>query len=266
MNIIKLIDEKINLGKKLVVATVVEKKGEGPLKLGGRLLLDEDSNRSGTIAGGDLERIIIEKCKEILENHKTQTLLYNMSDGILKEENVKVPMICGGSARIFYEYFQPKNNLFVFGGAGNVGKEICEKSKGLDFKLSVIDTINPNFNFEYDFYDGHKTILNNEFKNTDYIVIATGSHSIDYEILKNLMKKDIEFKYLGMLASSKKISDLLKTLNDEIGKEPKKIYSPIGLNIGGETPPEIAISILAQIQSIKYDIKNIEDMGVIKSL
>jgi len=264
MSIIRVLNKIIENGEKVVLATVVEKDGEGPLETGGKLMLDENYKRYGTIAGGDLELLIIEKCKEIFKTRKNQLVLFNLSSRRLKEENVQAEMICGGTTKIFFEYFEPKDNLFIFGGSGNVGKEICRKSEGLDYKLHIIDKYNPNFDFDYIYHEDHKNMIDYEFNKSDYIIIATGSHNVDYEILKNLINKNIEFKYLGMLASDKKINDLLKKLAKETGKKPKKIYSPIGLNIGGATPPEIAIAILAQIQTVKYNVENIKNLGVIE--
>jgi len=264
MNLLKIINEELDAGKKIVLATVVEKKGEGPLATGGKLLLNNDFNRYGTIAGGDLELMIINKCKEIFETKENQLILYNLSAEVIQEENIDAQMICGGQARIFFEYFEPKDNLYVYGGAGNVGQEICKKSLGLDFRLHVVDEIDPKYNFEYVFHKGHKALKKEMFKKSDYHVITTGSHAVDYEILKTLMKKEISYKYLGMLASENKINELLGRLKKDLDKKPKKIYSPIGLNIGGPTPPEIAISVLSQIQAIKYTIGKIEDLGVIE--
>ncbi len=263
MSIVKILNDKMNSGERVVLATVVEKNGEGPLETGGKLLLDEKFNRYGTIAGGDLELIIIEKCKEILVTKKNELILFNLSSREIIEKNIEAKMICGGNTRIFFEYFEPKDNLYVFGGSGNVGKEICKKSEGLNYELHVIDRVNPNFDFDYIFHDSTNNIIDNEFSDSDYIIIATGSHKADYEILKNLVSNNINYKYLGMLASNKKINELLLNLKEEIGKIPKKIFSPIGLNIGGPTPPEIAIAILAQIQTIKYNVKEVKDLGVI---
>jgi xanthine dehydrogenase accessory factor len=264
MSLLKKINEKLNVGKKCVLATVVEKKGDGPLATGGKLLLDETYNRYGTIAGGDLELMIIKKCKEILETKRNELILYNLSADVIEEANVDAQMICGGQARIFFEYFEPKENLYIYGGAGNVGKEICVKSVGLDFKLHVVDQFDPNFDFDYIFHKGHDSLEEDLFQMNDYHVIATGSHQVDYEILKTLMGKDLSYKYLGMLASENKIKELLDRLEEDLNKQPRKIYSPIGLNIGGPTPPEIAISVLSQIQSIKYNVNKIEDLGVIE--
>ncbi len=264
MSLLKKINEKLDAGKKCVLATVVEKNGDGPLATGGKLLLDETFKRYGTIAGGDLELMIIKKCKEILKSKANELILYNLSADIIEEANVDAQMICGGQARIFFEYFEPKDHLFVYGGAGNVGKEICKKSVGLDFQLHVVDQYDPNYEFDYSFHKGHDSLEKDLFQENDYHVIATGSHQVDYEILKNLMEKEITYKYLGMLASENKIQELLGRLKEDLDQQPKKIYSPIGLNIGGPTPPEIAISILSQIQAIKYNIDQIEDLGVIE--
>lgn len=264
MNLLNKLNEKLNEGKKCILATVVEKKGDGPLETGGKLLLDEDFNRFGTIAGGNLELMIIEKCKEILETKKNELILYNLSAEVIQEANIDTHMICGGQARVFFEYFEPKESLYIYGGSGNVGKEICQKSVGLDFKLHVVDQFDPKFDFDYIFHKGHSSLEKDDFNKNDYHVIVTGSHQIDYDILKNLMGKDVSYKYLGMLASENKINELLNQLKEDLGKQPRRFYSPIGLNIGGPTPAEIAISVLSQIQSIKYNINKIEDLGVIQ--
>ncbi|MEA1973922.1 MAG: XdhC/CoxI family protein [Bacillota bacterium] len=264
MNIVKILNDKIDDGEKIVLATVVEKTGDGPLATGGKLLLDENFNRYGTIAGGDLELLIIKKCKELFRTKKNELILFNLSSRKIVEKNVSAEMICGGDAKIFFEYFEPKDNLYIFGGSGNVGKEICKKIEGLDYKLHVIDRINPEFNFDYIFHNSNDSILGIEFCKNDYIIIATGSHRADYEILKKLVESNIEYKYLGMLASNKKIDELLGDLKNEINKLPKRIFSPIGLNIGGATPPEIAIAIISQIQTIKYSVRDIKSLGVIE--
>jgi len=64
-----------------------------------------------------------------------------------------------------------------------------------------------------------------------------------------------------MLASKKKLASMLKKLKSETGKELKQIYSPIGLNIGGDTPDEIAISIAAQLIAKKHGKNGYKDMS-----
>lgn len=263
MKVLKKLNQKLDQGEACVLATVIEKQGEAPLAVGGKLLLDAKHHREGTIAGGDLEKIIIEKCKEILKTKENELILYNLSKRELAEENIDAEMICGGYARIYFEYYQPLERLFIFGGAGNVGKEIAKKAVGLNFDIVVVDKKDPNFDFDHQFYSGHKEILDLNFTTDDYFIIATGNHRVDYEILKDLTARDIEYKYMGMLASKKKIKEIYRKLEESIQRLPKKLYSPIGLNVGGPTPSEIAVGILAQILSIRYGVTQIEDLGLL---
>ena len=87
-----------------------------------------------------------------------------------------------------------------------------------------------------------------------FIVILTHGHSYDYEILHALYKRDIQVKYIGAIASANKArelkSKLVKQLGDNIDVD--SIHAPIGLDIGGTTAAEIAVSICAEIQSIRY--------------
>ncbi|QGU94747.1 hypothetical protein GOM49_06225 [Clostridium bovifaecis] len=70
-----------------------------------------------------------------------------------------------------------------------------------------------------------------------------------------LYKKDCNPKYIGLLASERKARIMLERLKEELAKELdfSNIYAPVGLNIGGDTPIEIAISIISEIQSIRYN-------------
>jgi xanthine dehydrogenase accessory factor len=86
-----------------------------------------------------------------------------------------------------------------------------------------------------------------------YIVLLSRGYSRDKAILSQLIQKD--FKYIGMIGSLRKIN----TMKEELQKEgvPEEAFSklkaPIGLDIGGETPEEIAISIAAEIIATKKE-------------
>lgn len=248
MDVFKTLLKRMDSGQRCVLATVVEKSGDGPVVLGGKLLLSDNGERIGSIAGGALEETIIATCQDILQSGQSTMLAYDLSD-------------CGGSVKVFYEYMAPQANLFVF-GAGNVGREIIKKSEGLGFKVIVIDPVCPTgipFDAHYKHYDEVvKTMLNREA----YVVLSSSSHETDYTILKAIVSAAIEPKYLGMLASPKKRSALLQRLNREVGKLPNVLYSPIGLNIAGGKPSEIGIAVAAQLLKVKYNLAHVEDMTV----
>ena len=86
-----------------------------------------------------------------------------------------------------------------------------------------------------------------------YIVIATYAHMQDERALEAVIKSNA--KYIGMIGSKNKV----RTCFDNLLKKGftqeniSKVYAPIGLNIGGETPEEISLSIMAEIQAVKYN-------------
>lgn len=85
-----------------------------------------------------------------------------------------------------------------------------------------------------------------------YYVIATHGHAHDGAALAGTLSKNAA--YIGMIGSSKKIAALFAKLTAQGASEEQlsTVYTPIGLDIGGETPEEIAVSIMAQIQQVRY--------------
>ena len=245
--------------KSLVLATVVDKHGEGPIPLAGRLMVDATGLKRGTVGGGALEERVIRTAHEILEEKQHKLLRYDLSGGHDRPGFESVPMICGGQVTIFYEYISPLPQLLIF-GSGNVGGALLDKMQGAGFDLTVCDRVSPvNINharYISDVAEGVRQVLADSF-----VVISTGSHEVDYTILKQIVEADRTPYYLGMLASKKKLASMLKKLKSETGKELKQIYSPIGLNIGGDTPDEIAISIAAQLIAKKHGKNGYKDMS-----
>jgi len=84
----------------------------------------------------------------------------------------------------------------------------------------------------------------------DFVVIATRSHEQDYEILEEILRRELgDFpSYVGMIGSRTKVKKFFDELKKKIDKEKiSRVHAPIGLEIGSETAEEIALSILAEI-------------------
>jgi len=247
MNIFKKLLKRLEADEKCVLATVVEKNGDGPVVLGGRLLKCQGGDRYGTIGGGAIEKQILNTCETILVSGENQIITYDID-------------VCGGAIKVFYEIFEPREQIFVF-GSGNVGRQVIRKLESLGFKIIVIDPVSPeglNVDLHYKEYE---LVIEQLIDDHSYVVISTGSHEVDYQILKAIVERGVRPRYFGMLASKKKAQQLLERLEQEIGKRPDKLYSPIGLAIGGESPAEIAISIVAQVLSVRYGVEQVEAMS-----
>jgi xanthine dehydrogenase accessory factor len=84
-----------------------------------------------------------------------------------------------------------------------------------------------------------------------YAVIMTFGHKSDEKVLRQLLGRPI--KYLGMMGSSRKVKKIFENLRSEGIEEEllKRVDAPIGMDIGSQTPPEIAISVAAKIIQVK---------------
>jgi xanthine/CO dehydrogenase XdhC/CoxF family maturation factor len=159
--------------------------------------------------------------------------------------------------KLFIEQIQPECRLVICGG-GHVSKRVVQTAKMVGFMITVIDD-RPDFAFEGKKY-GADTIICKPFEealnevNGDqytYFVIATRGHRYDLDCLRAILKK--KYAYLGMMSSKLRAQKAKKIMCKEgVSKEiVDEIHSPIGIPIGSETPEEIALSIVAELVSVK---------------
>ncbi|MEA1986055.1 MAG: XdhC family protein, partial [Candidatus Marinimicrobia bacterium] len=207
-----------------VLITVVETEGSGPSKTGTKMIVYPEERKSfskssqkgssrkdalrlrsaqaktqsvnkiknkilGTIGGGAIEKIAIVKAKHILKTGKNELIKYNLDDD---SEGQKTNMICGGNATLFFEYFSPKNHIYIF-GAGHIGKELVYYLKNLDYFITVIDDRQNSL----DDIDGANEKIFHKFNNTlseleiapnSYFLIATYEHNFDSVVLNTIYK------------------------------------------------------------------------------
>jgi len=85
--------------------------------------------------------------------------------------------------------------------------------------------------------------------------LASQSHSLDFKVVRHLLQGKIKPKYIGLVASKVKNEELHKDLAAAKIPIPEGVlYSPVGLNIGGRTPADIALAIVAEMQKIRHKI------------
>jgi xanthine dehydrogenase accessory factor len=239
-------------GKAFVLATMVEAAGHTPRDPGAKMLVYPDGTISGTIGGGNFEKLVIDDCLQMFAGSQSYLLKHYLFEETGQDST---SMICGGEARVFMELFARQENLVIFGG-GHVCNALVTVAKGLDFKITVVDNrqeILNNYNppvatiYTDESYSENYPSLNNN----SYIVIVTQGHRYDKEILGRVIK--CECAYIGMIGSKRKVAQTYASLQKEgIDKELlAKVHSPIGLSIGAEGPYEIAIAIAAEIISVR---------------
>ena len=255
------INEYRKLGKDLVLVTVTEKEGMGPADVGKKMLVVETGEAFGTIGGGAIEFYAREQAKEVIKQRKSFSEKYLLCgrEVYVDEKEVVLPMACGGRATLFYEFVGPKQYVYIF-GAGHCGAALAKILKPLCFHITIIDDRKVVIDQLDDSADIKvvsgfaEYIEKNGLRENAYVVVCTPSHTNDYHVLNKILEKNIKPAYFGMLCSRKKIAEYLEKAYETYGPDIDltNFYSPIGLNIGGNSPEEIAISISGEMLSVFY--------------
>lgn len=248
-------------GKDAVIVTVTEKEGMGPADVGKKMIVTENNVAFGTIGGGAIEYFAREKCKDILLSRQSLSEKYVLMDRNIQVDDgqIVLPMACGGKATLFYEFIGPKQYVYIF-GAGHCGAALARILKPLGFHITIIDNRKEVVDALDDSAD-IKVVDNfaayiekHRIPDNRYVVVCTPGHESDYDVLNKIFELNIKPRYFGMLCSKKKVSDYLNKLHESFkGKvDLSNFYAPIGLQTGGDSPEEVAISIASEILSIYY--------------
>ncbi len=252
MNVFEEVYNKQKAGQVFVLATIVRTAGASPRAPGAKMLVYPDGNISGTVGGGTFEKLVIDDCLGLLESGAGYLLkTYRFSPA----GQDATGMSCGGEADVFMEANSKPKRLIIFGG-GHVCREIVKLALGSDFWITVVDD-RPDV---LSWYNRPVTVVRTDsdyredFPSLDsdcYVVIVTRSHQYDLPVLARVIKGDCA--YVGMIGSRAKVAKVFSSLK-ESGVDPKlleRVHAPIGLDIKGEGPYEIAVSILAELIAVK---------------
>ncbi len=243
------------VGKPYAFATVVETTLKGtPRKAGAKMIVFEDGSSWGTIGGGRNEKAAIAECLKSLKTHKPQTVTYNY----FGREGESV---CGGQMKVFIEPVFSASRLIIC-GAGHIALPLSWLAKVLKFHVTVIDD-RKAFATKKRFPHVDKVILGQHAKElaklainaNTFITIVTQGNEQDFECLKAVIKSDAG--YIGVISSQPKRVKFFKRLKDAgiNDKLLKRVSIPMGIDIGSETPEEIAVSICAQLVAVKNQEK-----------
>ncbi len=238
--------------ERAVLATVISSRGSAPRKAGAKMLVKSDGTFLGSVGGGGVEQQVREKAIEVVASGEPQTMHFDLSG---KGENPA--MICGGQMDVFLEPILPVETLYLF-GAGHIAQSTASLAKKLGFRVVIIDP-RPEYNNNERFPDVDQLIAEEygtafpklNVDEDSYIVIYTTGHVLDEQCLR--FAAGTKAKYIGMIGSKKKVKEVKERLLQKgtSRQELDKTYAPIGIEIGAETPEEIAVSILAEIIRVK---------------
>lgn len=227
----------INNSQTVALATVVKTQGEFAAALGRKALFDKERLLGGELDLGELTTAIhAEICRAVTQG---RTQLLTFADDALS---------------IFVEVQQPPPTLIIV-GAGHVAQPLAQLGKLINFDVVVLDD-RPQFANRQRFPQADRilaepmaaTLRDWPISDNTHIVLVTRGHSHDVECLQEII--DSPARYIGMIGSKRRIKGVFDLLEQEKGISRHKldrVYAPIGLDIGAETPAEIAICIISEI-------------------
>ena len=235
------------------LVTVIDAKGSTPRSTGAKMIVLSDGVVHGTIGGSSVESLVIQEAKDCIKSGTFRKVIHDLND----HEKHDTGMICGGKMEFFIESINLTPNLFIFGG-GHCGYPLAKIANQVGFRYTIIED-RPEFAQEDRFPEAKeirvgdvKQIANELITSAqDFVAIVTRNHDLDYITVREILKKPA--RYIGLIGSKTKKNQIVKKLEaDGFKKEDiKRIHTPIGLDIGAETPEEIAISILAEMIQVK---------------
>jgi xanthine dehydrogenase accessory factor len=227
-----------------VLATIVEVEGNDQVEAGAKCLVVDGKVKANTVADARILQAIVRGSVAILNDEKSKLVAIEIPDD--------------GKLQVFFEVMLEPPKLIVV-GAGHIAVPLVQIAKVLDFHVTVIDDRLLYANRER-FPAADKVLVGDmaqmlkEMTLTPscYIVLITRGHKYDEPCLREILHS--KAKYIGMIGSKRRIKACFQRFRDEekIAEELiERVYAPIGLDIATETPPEIALSILAEVIKVR---------------
>jgi xanthine dehydrogenase accessory factor len=240
-----------------VIATVVAYKSPQSARPGSKAIIKPDGTISGWIGGGCVQPIVIQEARKALKTGKPKLVSISPEAAHGDWKGVEVyQMTCqgGGSLEIYLEPILPSPALIIIGNSP-IAQILSGFGRQLDFKVCVAD---PDARKEQ-FPDAHVVLndlesISSRVDSQSYVVVATMGTG-DEEGLESVARTNP--RYLGLVASREKANSLFRYIQDKgIPAETlSRINCPAGLELGGETLPEIALSVMAEIVQLRRNEK-----------
>jgi xanthine dehydrogenase accessory factor len=242
-NPIHLLTSFLEKKKKAVMATVFSVSGESRVRVGDRLMFHSTGEVLSRINDSEVYRFLLEETAKVRDIDKSGILRYEWE---------------GVQFQVFMEVLHPSIHLVIFGG-GYDAIPVTRMAREIGWQVTVTDDCIAHlaparFPSANAVVHADRNAILEKIPITPYTAAVLMSHNYKYDlaVLDTLLGTDIRF--IGILGPRKRtekmfssLTDSGKTLNPEMVE---RVHSPIGLDIGAETPDEIAVAIIAEVQAV----------------
>ena len=243
-------------GEPAAMVTVVATEGSTPQKAGARMVVFGDGRIVGTIGGGCLEAEMSWRAREAIGGRRPKLVSYDLTPDQAGEDG----LVCGGRMQVFIEPIEGTPVLCLF-GAGHVAQPLAGIAKACGFRVEIADDRVKFANRER--FPGADAIVIDEFTAAaarmtlgpnSYAIVVTRGHKGDAEALQAVLGRGLRF--VGLLGSRPKVVHIFAALEAKgvAREELARVHAPLGLEIGAQTPEEIAVSILAEMIAVRRGV------------
>ena len=193
-----------------------------------------------------MESRVVDVAVEAMADGQPRLLTYRLVDPSSGD-----PGVCGGEMDVYVEPYMNSASLLII-GAGHVGRAVCELAQWSGWDVHLWDD-RPEQLEELDaavtshYGEFSQAIADIPLDARSAIVMVTRNVPLDVELIPAVVKQPAT--YIGLMGSARRWSTTKKLLIDAGCSEDQisRISTPIGLEIGAETPEQIAISIMAEV-------------------
>lgn len=237
----RFIKTGLDEGRPIAIASLIESDGTAPASINRMLIDDQGARLAGSLGDSMLDKAILEMAVSIIADERTEITTRTIE-----------------KSRVLIEVSRPALEVVVCGG-GHVGRAVAAAARLLDYKVTIIDD-RKDFASRERFADPGIHLLSGDFAEAlrslritpaSHVVIVTRGHRHDEICLREVI--GLPARYIGMIGSRRRTTTIRARLKNE-GVAPEllhRVHAPIGLDIGAQTPEEIAVAILAEIVLVR---------------
>jgi xanthine dehydrogenase accessory factor len=256
---------------RVVLCQIVRAEGSTPGKTGWKLLARPDGTFVGNLGGGAFEALVktdaLEKLRQKAGVDASEVKRYYLTEEATRGE--PTGMVCGGMAEVFLEVMVAAPVLVICGG-GPVGQALARGAALAGFEVMVADdraefrrpelfpagvriqAVEPDYSGSE---GAEEDVLAPVRRREIYAAVVSRCWETDTAAIAAVLREVPEgLRYLGLMGSRRKVARVREELaarGFDLSKV--RLHAPIGLPIGGDSPGEIAISILAEVIGTRYE-------------
>lgn len=246
--VLRIASERAEAGARVVLATVLARRGSTPSTPGQKLLLADDGGCFGTIGGGAIEHEALAAMRALLDDHDAEPSRIQTY-----KLGAELGMCCGGGVDVLFEVLQSAVAALVVGG-GHIGAIVAPLLSRSGFAVTLVDERDGVIQETKDARESRLERVQGDFETVGRTVRRSGAvltmthdHQLDQRVVEWALRE--KFAFVGGVGSRAKLARTRARLDAKgfAAADLERIRMPLGVDIGARSPHEIAIAIVAEM-------------------